>query len=309
MKLVIDQNIDVLAIHIDTGFGSSHDKTKHLQNMCKQIGATLLILDLKDEFLKEVLFEPKYGYGKNFNPCIDCHGFMFRYTNKLLQKYDAAFMISGEVVGQRPMSQRREALNQVASLSQNDDELIVRPLCAKLLPITKPEREGWIDRDKLMSIEGRSRAVQLQMAKDIKLENFESPSGGCLLTDISFSQRLTEFIKFDKLDVDDIDTIKHGRHFRLSCGAKLIVGRNKEDNEKLSNISNNNYIVLTIKDIPGPYCLMQKDASSMDTTCAMDILLSYAKTNINKTYDIYVGDKLHSQTKTKEKQEFVELLI
>ncbi len=310
MKLVIDQGIEVVAVHIDTGFGSTNDKTKHLENMCQQIGATLQVLNLKDEFLNEVLFEPKYGYGKNFNPCIDCHGFMFRYTGKLLQKYEANFMISGEVVGQRPMSQRREALGQVASLGQNEeDDLIVRPLSAKLLPITKPETLGWIDRDRLLDIEGRSRARQLQMAKDIGLEDFEAPGGGCLLTDISFSQRLSEFIKFDKLDADDIATIKHGRHFRLPDGAKLIVGRNQEENEKLASITNTNYINLSIQNIPGPYCLLQKDASNSDATYAMDILLSYAKTTMGVSYDILIDGKLHQQTKTKDKQEFVEFFV
>ncbi|RLA73841.1 MAG: ATP-binding protein [Epsilonproteobacteria bacterium] len=309
MKLIIDQNIDVIAIHIDTGFGSASDKTKHMQNMCDQIGASLKILNLKDEFLNEVLFEPKYGYGKNFNPCVDCHGFMFRYTKKLLQIYEASFMISGEVLGQRPMSQRYEAMNQVASLGENEDDLIVRPLCAKLLPITKPEKENWINREKLLDIQGRSRVKQLQMAKDIGLEGFESPSGGCLLTDISFSQRLTEFIKFGKLKVNDIDTIKFGRHFRLNDGAKLIVGRNKEDNKMIDNISNDNYVAVFIQDLPGPSCLLQKNATPSDKKDAIDIVISYAKTNTEELYSVSVDDKLHKQKKTKEKQYFQKFFV
>jgi len=126
-----------------------------------------------------------------------------------------------------------DALNNVKKLSEAED-LIVRPLSAKLLPPSKPELEGWIDREKLLDISGRSRKRQLALAKEIGLKDFEPPAGGCLLTEIEFSKRLRDFVKFDKLEVDDIDTLKFGRHFRLPNGAKLIVGRHKEDNQNFS---------------------------------------------------------------------------
>ncbi|RLA76833.1 MAG: ATP-binding protein, partial [Epsilonproteobacteria bacterium] len=202
MKLIVDQGIEVVAVNIDMGFGSTNDRLEHMQNMCKQIGVKLEILDLRQLYLDEVLFNPKYGYGKNFNPCIDCHGFMFRHTGKLLEKFDAQFMISGEVLGQRPMSQRKEAMENVKKLSEQDD-LIVRPLSAKLMSLTKPEREGWIDREKLFDIEGRNRQRQIALAKEIGLEDFESPGGGCLLTEIQFSNKLRDFADNEKMEVED----------------------------------------------------------------------------------------------------------
>ncbi|MEA2049315.1 MAG: 7-cyano-7-deazaguanine synthase [Campylobacterota bacterium] len=289
MKLIVDQGIEVVAININIGFGSTTDRLDHMKNMCKQIGVELKILDLRELYLEEVLFSPKYGYGKNFNPCIDCHGFMFRYTGKLLENYGASFMISGEVMGQRPMSQRKDAMEQVKRLS-NYDELIIRPLSAKLMPPSKPEIEGWIDREKLLDINGRSRDKQLDMVKEIGLKDFESPGGGCLLTDIQFSNRLRDFAKYDKLEVEDIDTLKAGRHFRLPDGSKLIIGRHQEDNEKLKITNSSKYYKARIIDATGPLALMQKDASDDDLALATNLIITYGKTEIEKVYSVKFFD-------------------
>ena len=289
MKVVANQGIKVIAVNINTGFGSTNDRLEHMQNMCDQIGVELKILDLRTEFLDEVLFDPKYGYGKNFNPCIDCHGFMFRYTGQLLKKYDASFMISGEVLGQRPMSQNKDALQNVKKLSEVDD-LIVRPLSAKLLPITKPEREGWIDREKLLDISGRGRTRQLELAKEIGLEDFEPPAGGCLLTEIQFSNKLRDFVSKDSLDINDIDTLKAGRHLRLPGGAKLIIGRNQDDNEKLKATNSIKYLKGRILDASGPFCLIQKDISDSDKKLAGDIIVTYGRTDMDKVYEVDFGE-------------------
>jgi len=295
MKLVVNQGIEVIAININIGFGSTNDRLEHMKNMCKQIGVKLEILDLRQLYLDEVLFDPKYGYGKNFNPCIDCHGFMFRYTGQLLEKFDADFMISGEVLGQRPMSQRKEALDNVKSLSRHDD-LIVRPLSAKLMQPSKPELEGWIDREKLLDIQGRNRQRQLELAKQIGLENFESPGGGCLLTEIQFSNKLRDFVEYENLEVDDIDTLKAGRHLRLPNGAKLIIGRNQEDNEKIKNTSSSKYYKAKILDTNGPLCLFQKDANQEDKQLAANLIVTYGKTDINQTYKVkFYNDKSNNE--------------
>jgi tRNA-specific 2-thiouridylase len=290
MKLIVDQGIEVVAININIGFGSTSDRMEHMQNMCDQIGVKLEVLDLRQLYLDEVLFDPKYGYGKNFNPCVDCHGFMFRYTGQLLEKFDASFMISGEVLGQRPMSQRKDALEQVKSLS-NYDELIVRPLCAKLLPLSKPESEGWIDREKLLDINGRSRNRQLALAKEIGLEDFEAPAGGCLLTEIQFSNKLKDFVDHDKLEINDIDTLKAGRHLRLPNGAKLIVGRNKDDNEKLKNTNSSKYLKARIVDTTGPFCLFDKKADTDDKALAASFIVTYGKTELDKEYIVKFFDE------------------
>ncbi len=309
MKLVVDQGIEVVAVNINTGFGSTGDRKEHMESMCDQIGVKLEILDLREEFLDEVLFDPKYGYGKNFNPCIDCHGFMFRYTGKLLEKYDAKFMISGEVVGQRPMSQRKDAMAQVQKLSDDCDELIVRPLCAKLMPPSKPELEGWIDREQLLDINGRTRTRQLELASQIGLEDFEAPAGGCLLTDMQFSQRIRDFVDHDEMEVDDIDTLKAGRHLRLPDGAKLIIGRNQADNEKLTDTNSDKYIRARTVGASGPFCLFTKDASEEDKKLAANIIVTYGKTEADKSYKVnftdYILDGVKFDTKDELQQYFV----
>ena len=291
MKLIVNQNIEVIAVNINIGFGSTSDRKEHMENMCKQIGVKLEILDLRQLYLDEVLFNPKYGYGKNFNPCIDCHGFMFRYTGKLLEKFDADFMISGEVLGQRPMSQRKDALESVKKLSEYD-ELIVRPLSAKLMAPSKPELEGWIDREKLLDISGRNRQPQLALAKEIGLDDFESPGGGCLLTEIQFSGRLQDFVDNDKLEVEDIDTLKAGRHFRLPDGAKLIIGRDQDDNEKIKNTNSDKYYKARILDATGPLCLFQKNSTEEDKELATKLILTYGKTKLDEKYTVKFIDSV-----------------
>ncbi len=291
MKLIVDQGIEVVAVNIDMGFGSTNDRLEHMQSMCDQIGVKLEILDLRQLYLDEVLFNPKYGYGKNFNPCIDCHGFMFRHTGKLLEKFDAQFMISGEVLGQRPMSQRKEAMENVKRLSEQDD-LIVRPLSAKLMSLTKPEREGWIDREKLFDIEGRNRQRQIALAKEIGLEDFESPGGGCLLTEIQFSNKLRDFADNEKMEVEDINTLKAGRHLRLPDGAKLIIGRNQEDNEKIKNTNSDKYYKARIEDASGPLCLFQKGASKEDLKLATNLIITYGRTSVEQEYSVKFVDSV-----------------
>lgn len=294
MKVIKDQGIDVVAVNVNIGFGSTNDRLEHMKNMCEQIGVPLEILDLRQLYLDEVLFDPKYGYGKNFNPCIDCHGFMFRYTGQLLEKFDADFMISGEVLGQRPMSQRKDALEMVKGLSSYD-ELIVRPLCAKLLPPSKPELEGWIDREKLLDISGRSRNRQLELAKSIGLEDFESPGGGCLLTEIQFSNKLRDFSDHDNLEVDDIDTLKAGRHLRLPNGAKLIIGRDKDDNDKLQDTHSKKYYRARIQDASGPFCLLDKNCTDEDKQLAANLIITYGRTQSGQTYKVRFFDDISNE--------------
>ena len=156
MKLITLQGVEVIALHVDIGFGTGSGKLELMKKRAEQTGAKFEVVHVQKEYFEKILFSPKYGYGKHFNPCIDCHGFMFSLAKSLLPKYNAQFLITGEVVGQRPMSQRRDALQQVAKLA-NDEDLIVRPLCAKVLNPSLPEREGWVDREKLLDIAGRGR--------------------------------------------------------------------------------------------------------------------------------------------------------
>jgi len=276
MKLIIDQGIDVLAININTGFGSTKDRREHMQSMCDQVGAEFRIIDIQNEYLQDVLFDPKHGYGKHFNPCIDCHAKMFAVAKRIMEVEGASFLLSGEVMGQRPMSQNKDALQTVLNES-NCDGLLLRPMSAKKLAPTIAEEKGWVDRDRLEGITGRSRERQLALAKEIGLEDFESPGGGCLLTDDNFGKKMFDFIKYDTFEVKDIPVMKYGRHFRLENGAKFVVGRDKEENEHLQNIENDKYYHIKTIGIPGPHALLSKNATDEDRAFATKAILTYTK--------------------------------
>jgi len=291
IKLITQQSIEVEALYIKTGFGGKRDITDILKERAKMAGASLRVVDIREEYIQKVLFNPKYGYGKHFNPCIDCHGYMFKIAKSLLKEMEASFIITGEVVGQRPMSQRVEALKQVLTLAEDREErLILRPLSAKLLEPTKPEIEGWVDREELLDISGRSRERQLKLAKEFGWRDYESPGGGCLLTQEQFSKKVEEFIKYDSLDVKDIELLKFGRHFRLRDGAKLVVGKSREDNENLKSINSSKYIPIRLT-IKGPFSLIDKNASLADRQLASKIAITYAKSSQNRKYEVYIGDE------------------
>ena len=290
MKLIIDQGIEVLAVNISTGFGSTKDRREHMESMCSQVGAEFKIIDIQNEYLQDVLFGPKYGYGKHFNPCIDCHAKMFAVAKRIMEVEGASFLISGEVMGQRPMSQNKDALQTV--LDEGDvNGLLLRPMSAKALKPTIPEEKGWVDREKLEGITGRSRDRQLALAKEIGLADFESPGGGCLLTDANFATKMFDFTAHEKhFEVRDIPLMKFGRHLRLNEGAKLVVGRNQEENEHLQNIDNDKYYHCKTIGIPGPHGMLSKNASEADKSLATKIMLSYTKADPTKEYAISYDD-------------------
>lgn len=302
IELIKRQNIEVIALNFDTGFGSIDDKSYQLKKMLSQIDTELEIIDIKDKFIEKILFNPQYGYGKNFNPCIDCHGYMITIAKSLMQKFKADFIISGEVLGQRPMSQTKKALNNVSKLS-DENGLLLRPLSAKLLPETIPEREGWIDRERLLDINGRSRDRQLKLAKEFGIENFESPAGGCLLTDIAFSQKLSEYVKFDsKFRVEDINILKYGRQFRLPDGAKLIIGRNQKDNEKIEAIKNSKFQPLLLKDVVGPISLLSKNSTKSDLKLACKLALTYSRAEVEREYCLNFKDRELKESRFESKE-------
>ncbi len=309
IKAVVDQGIEVIALHIKTGFGGTKDISALMRERAQRAGATLEIVDVRDEYIQKILFNPIHGYGKNFNPCIDCHGYMFRVAKGLMSEMGASFLVTGEVLGQRPMSQRADALKLVVQLADDwSDRLIVRPMSAKLLEPTTPEIEGWIERQKLHDISGRSREKQLSLAKEYGWEDYESPGGGCLLTDEHFSNRLREFIDHDSLTVDEIDLLKYGRHFRLPNGAKLIVGRNHEDNEALMKTTSDKYLPVTL-DIIGPFALLGCHATPEERLLAAKITLTYARSSAKEQYEVLVGEERHTVSPFEERKEAQSYLV
>lgn len=290
MKLIIDQGIDVIACNISTGFGSIKDRRMHMQNMCDQVGAELRIIDIQDEYLEKVLFTPKHGYGKHFNPCIDCHAKMFEVAKRIMEAEGASFLISGEVLGQRPMSQNGESLQKVLKLSDCEG-LLLRPMSAKLLEPTIAEINGWVDREKLEGIVGRTRDRQMELAKEFNLKDFEAPGGGCLLTDEHFSRKIRDILSFDDAFIKaDIPTLKYGRQLRLPDGAKFIIGRNEEENVKLEEIDNPKFIHINTE-LFGPHSLLSANATDADKLLAAKFVLAYCKPDFSGEQSIDFGDE------------------
>lgn len=246
-KIMLDMGIEVVGIHFSTGFCV----TEHTRNFKKtedgadrphealRLGADLRfpvhILDISKDYLP-VVIHPKYGYGANLNPCIDCRIFMFRRMRGLLDEFSASFMFTGEVLGQRPMSQHREAMKTIERDSGLEG-LVLRPLSAALMEPTLPEKNGWVDRSKLLAISGRSRKPQMEWAERLGLENTPQPAGGCCyLTDPQYARKLKDFFDHrgkEALTHEDVILLKVGRHFRVSPRVKVIVGRNERENHFL----------------------------------------------------------------------------
>ena len=259
----------------------------------------LIVRDISAEHLA-MIQNPRFGYGKNFNPCIDCHSMMFNLAGKLLSEFNADFLISGEVVGQRPMSQRRHALQMVSDASGFGD-LLVRPLCQKLLPDTLPIRSGWVDKNQLLGFNGRNRTPQMNLAKELGVTEFPAPGGGCLLTDVNYSLRLRELLAHEEQTTENIQLLRYGRHFRLAAGHKLIIGRDNAENEILWN-GWPQKILLHARDFQGPLGMLISDINDEEILkLAAGILLSYVSKAPAEAEVVYGKDlKLSSVIRAKK---------
>lgn len=285
IKIIKDMGIDVLALHFNIGFVGKNDKSEALKEILAQIDVPLKVIDIRKQFFDEVLFAPKYGYGKYFNPCIDCHGNMFSHAFSLLESEGASFVISGEVLGQRPKSQRAEALLQVEKLC-NAQGLVVRPMSAKLLPITIPEQKGWIDRERLLDIHGRGRERQLKMVEEYGIKNYAKPGGGCLLTDTSIANKIKDLKSHREIVFEDMEMVKYGRYFILPNGGRCVIARNEEENQKLS-FKHPKMSKIELLNCLGPLGLVEKDSSQEDKEMAIALTLTYGKTEMDKSYKVH----------------------
>ena len=266
------QGVDVTAICFVTPFFGS----RKAELAAKQMDIPLIIENISEVHLAMVK-KPRYGYGKNLNPCIDCHAMMFRIAGEIMAERGFDFLFSGEVLGQRPMSQNSEALRSVANYSGHPDR-ILRPLSAKLLPITAMEEQALVDREQLLDIQGRSRKPQEALAKEWKLTDYPSSGGGCLLTEIHFSDRLRDLFNHQpECSVEDVELLKIGRQFRLSEQSKLTLGRHQKDNDSIRNAADGNYLVLRALGVSGPLGLISGKPSAEDLQVAGAILASYGK--------------------------------
>jgi tRNA U34 2-thiouridine synthase MnmA/TrmU len=271
VKLIQEQEIDIEGVTFETPFFNA----AKAQISAKIIGLSLTIINITHRHL-DMLKAPRYGYGKNMNPCIDCHALMLKMAGKRMEEAEADFIFTGEVLGQRPMSQTKQSLHVVAKNSGYAD-VILRPLSAQLLPEIKPEQEKIVDRLKLLAIQGRGRKAQMELARHYDIKDYPPPAGGCLLTDPNFSKRLKDL--FDHCpdhDIRDIELLKFGRHFRIHATSKVIVGRNQTDNAAIQALIQDTDITLYMADCPGPTVLVPYGCDDKTLLAAASLCCLYS---------------------------------
>jgi tRNA-uridine 2-sulfurtransferase len=278
-KFIQKLGIEVMPLHFSIPFSHNAKKpTCAMENMVlKNLGTELRQISLTEEFL-ELIKNPKYGFGSNMNPCIDCKILMLKKTKELMNDWDAKFVITGEVFGQRPMSQNRNALTIIEKKSGLEGFLL-RPLSAKLLPPTIPEQEKWIDRDKLLNISGRGRKPQMELAEKLDIKDYAQPAGGCLLTDPEFAKRLKDILENGELSLENIELLKSGRYFRISNNTKLIVGRNEKENRRLEELAGEKDYLFMPKDTAGPTALGRGEFSEELIKLSYEITRRYCDRN------------------------------
>ncbi|MEM2999767.1 MAG: 7-cyano-7-deazaguanine synthase [Candidatus Bathyarchaeia archaeon] len=276
-KLLLNQGIDVEAISFATPFSTGKTGESSAEKAAKQLGVPLKVVNVGSDYLK-MLRNPKYGYGKNMNPCIDCKIFFLRKAKKHAKEIGASFIVTGEVLGERPMSQHFNALKLIEEEAGLRGK-ILRPLSAKLLPETEAEKRGLVDRAKLLAIHGRSRKQQIQLAKEFGITEYPSPAGGCLLTCKEYSDKLRDLFKHKKrCSLNDIFLLKVGRHFRLEKN-KIIVGRNEEENRLLVAHKSRSDYYFEVPNVGSPITILQgaKTKKAIQAAAALTAFYSDAK--------------------------------
>lgn len=289
-KVVLDQGVHVEGINFFTGFcveGHTHairkkDKAKPKRNnalwVAEQLGIKLHIIDVIEEY-KDVLLNPKHGYGANLNPCQDCKTFMIHKALEWIEKNDFDFIITGEVVGQRPMSQRKDLMPVIARESGAGDKLL-RPLCAKNLPPTLPEREGWVRRDELLDFSGRNRKPQMALAAKFGFVDYAQPAGGCcFLTDENYSKKLVDMWEHRSsrdYELDDIMMLKVGRHIRPRSNFKMVIGREEGENKFMEGYRKQ-FISLHTTSHSGPLVLLDGELDNNDIELAARIVARFGQ--------------------------------
>ncbi|MFP3984426.1 MAG: hypothetical protein ACLFU9_00170 [Candidatus Bathyarchaeia archaeon] len=274
VKLIQEQGIDVVAVNFTSPFCLCGKGDYGADEAAKQFGVPLKIISLGENYFK-MLRKPKYGYGKNMNPCIDCRIFMLERAKKYAEEIDASFIFTGEVLNERPMSQNRKALEIVEKEAGLKDK-ILRPLSAKLLPATEAEKKGYVDREKLLDIKGRSRKRQIQLAGELGVQDYPCPAGGCLLTCREFAAKLGDLFEHKKkVTLKDVNLLKVGRHFRFGKN-KIVVGRNEGENKQLQRMKNIDDFCFEVPNCGSPWTLLQGPKIEEAVRLAAALTLRYS---------------------------------
>jgi len=278
-KVVEKAGVPVQGVRFVTpffGYDLLEQEVAYRLRIKEKYGIDVLLRDVSEQYLR-MLAKPRHGYGKNFNPCVDCKIMLLRQATAMMAEIGASFIITGEVLGQRPMSQRRDTL-RVIERDSGAERFLVRPLCAQHLPPSPAELSGLIDRDKLLAFHGRGRQSQIALAGQFGITDYQSPSGGCSLTDPNLAVRVARFYeKRGMATVNEARLLLVGRHFNLPSGGWLVVGRNEKENIFLEKLVQKDDRTLINTSRPGPLGLLRNSDSDEETSLAASIVVRYSK--------------------------------
>ncbi|MBV5340614.1 MAG: hypothetical protein J0665_13840 [Deltaproteobacteria bacterium] len=283
VKMMLALDIEVEALHFTSPFYAYTDKNSDCRSevigIASKYNIPIKVMNERLEYI-EMIRNPVHGYGKGFNPCIDCRIYLLKKAKEYMIETGADFVFTGEVLGQRPMSQRRDTM-RVIEKESGLEGLLLRPLSARHFEPTIPEKQGWVDRNKLLAIEGRSRSVQMQMAEDLEVKDYPPPAGGCLLTELSYIPKIRDvFDHAVELHLRDFRLLKTGRHFRLAPESKAIMGRNEGDNNQLELLRQPEEAALTWLDGNTPVAIIIGSQNNDIFKLSAKILLRYTKAEI-----------------------------
>jgi tRNA U34 2-thiouridine synthase MnmA/TrmU len=275
MKMILDQGIEVTAVNLTSPFCTCNRKGRcEARYVSDKFNVPMKVFVADQEYL-DLIRNPVFGYGKNLNPCLDCRIYLFKKAKQVMEEIGAEFIFTGEVLGQRPMSQRAKTMKLIDREAGVEGK-ILRPLSARLLNET-PMENGIINRDELASIEGRSRKKQMAMAESYGISDYACPAGGCMLTDKQFARKLQDlFDHSDKVTMQDIPLLKVGRHFRLPSGGKVVVGRNEQENKRILSFARDEDLILEMVDIPGPVTIMRGENNEQNRIMSASLTVRYS---------------------------------
>jgi tRNA U34 2-thiouridine synthase MnmA/TrmU len=276
-KLIKEQGVEMTGLHFTSLFQPKEgiNGKSIIEIAASQLAIPVRIKDITEELI-ELVKSPEHGHGSGWNPCIDCRILQLRIAAGLMRADGLSFIVTGEVVGQRPMSQRKDAMKLIER-EAGLEGLVVRPLCAGTLDPSIPEEKGWIDREKLCTLTGRQRTPQIKMAKELGITNYLAPAGGCRLTEPGFARRVGDLVEHDEFRTGQIKLLQHGRHFRLNPQSKLVVGRDEGENYAIEKLAEPNDILMKAMHFPGPTSLLRGEVTADTLNMAAGITARYGK--------------------------------
>lgn len=301
VKVLQEAGAEVEALHFLNPFHQkSTESQERLQKSIHQLNIPLHYITLTEDYFK-IIENPAHGYGKRMNPCVDCRIYQLKLAKVKMKEIGASFLATGEVLDQRPNSQRRDAMD-IVERDAGVRGILVRPLTAKHLRPTIPEIEGWIDRNQLLDIKGRGRTQQIELAAKFGIVDYPAPAGGCLLTYKEYAQKIADLLKYNShLNHNDIDLLLLGRHLRLTPKIKLIIGKNEKENEMLAKMAKAKDYLVALKTFGSPTTLVIGPANDDDLKLAASITASYTKAPIDQ--EVLVG------IETKDKSDIKEIYV